>query len=243
MDNPDGKPPPRNEVLAADMMEDEDVMRDMLKKAQAAREEQMLFGPVPGRSGTRGGRRATSFLGPLKNSHKSHTTTTNNSNRPSNRPSNHHPSNRPSGTCSALVDSGTSLITAPSELATQMSNVVNVAPDCGNYDALKNITLVFRDYNGNPFQLDLNPRDYVVEEMEGKKRESCALGIAPMDNHWQREEPGMQHQRQGWILGDVFMRAFFTVFDMNNGARIGFAKPTRALQEKRNKELKKRYDY
>merc|ERR1712194_866677 len=198
MGNPDAHPPPRNRLRMDDVMSDEDGMRNLLKKAQADKEEQMLFGPVPGGQQKRG----KSFLGPLVSSSSS----------------SFHAPRRTPGSCSALVDSGTSLITAPSELAGEIAGVVNVAQDCGNYDALHNMTLVFRGENGSPFQLDLSPRDYVVEEMEGKKRESCALGIAPMDNHWNHEEPGLQHQRQGWILGDVFMRAFFTVFDMNNSA-------------------------
>ena len=77
---------------------------------------------------------------------------------------------------------------------------------------------VIQHIESNVIRLTLDPKDYVMEELKNKKRSRCAMGIMPMN--MPDEEPG----KPFWILGDVFIRAFYTVFDRDN-LKVGFAKP------------------
>ncbi|CAD7975418.1 unnamed protein product [Amoebophrya sp. A25] len=128
--------------------------------------------------------------------------------------------------CTGLVDTGTSLITAPKKFIPTMNEVMGVEEDCNGFDNLKPLTFVFRDAEkpGELYELDLQPKDYMMEEMnpETGKRQACAMGIMPAEMGFGREEKS-QKGKPAWILGDVFIRAFFTVFDRDN-LRVGFAK-------------------
>jgi len=69
------------------------------------------------------------------------------------------------------------------------------------------------DINGNPqiVELTLTPDDYVLQfEIAGE--DDCVLGIGP-DN-----------EDTGWTLGQVFLKAFYTVFDRENKGKIGFVR-------------------
>eukprot|EP00391_Amoebophrya_sp_Ameob2_P008176 CAMPEP_0178992674 /NCGR_PEP_ID=MMETSP0795-20121207/6251_1 /TAXON_ID=88552 /ORGANISM="Amoebophrya sp., Strain Ameob2" /LENGTH=646 /DNA_ID=CAMNT_0020684593 /DNA_START=349 /DNA_END=2290 /DNA_ORIENTATION=- len=130
--------------------------------------------------------------------------------------------------CTALIDTGTSLITAPQKNLADIISVMGIEDDCNGFDNLKPLTFIFKDHEGRPYELDLQPKDYMMEEMDHrtKKRKSCAVGIMPSEMQFGHEE----HQQEGkpaWILGDVFIRAFFTVFD-RDGLRVGFSKANHA---------------
>ncbi|KAI9336157.1 aspartic peptidase domain-containing protein [Obelidium mucronatum] len=62
----------------------------------------------------------------------------------------------------------------------------------------------------------LNPSDYIVKKtIQGTT--FCLLGIMP--NGFKAKSDGSVI----WILGDVFLRRYYTVFDYSNGGRLGFA--------------------
>ncbi|KAM3877820.1 pepsin A-like [Diretmus argenteus] len=109
-----------------------------------------------------------------------------------------------SGSCEAVVDSGTSLIIGPSKDINNINGWVGAYTDqsgsaivgCSNTDVMPDIV-----FNINGYSFSLPPSAYVM-----KSGSSCRTGL----------EPGV------WILGEVFMRHFYTVFDFSNN-RVGFA--------------------
>uniref|UniRef100_A0A7S1ABP1 Peptidase A1 domain-containing protein n=1 Tax=Noctiluca scintillans TaxID=2966 RepID=A0A7S1ABP1_NOCSC len=102
--------------------------------------------------------------------------------------------------CPSLLDTGTSLIVLPENVHTDkfLQHIGTVNPDCSN---LHELPTIFFLINGVTFPLE--PVDYVLE-YEGE----CVLGI----------ETGAPF----WILGDVFIRKYYTVWDREN-LQIGFA--------------------
>lgn len=104
--------------------------------------------------------------------------------------------------CTAIIDTGTSLLLGPQSSITAITGYINVAPDCSNIHSLPNLDVKFSD----TVTLSLTPDLYVL-----KNGTTCALGIAAADID------GM------WIFGDTFIRQFYTVFDRDQN-RVGFGK-------------------
>jgi len=110
--------------------------------------------------------------------------------------------------CKAIVDTGTSLIVAPTAAFNELSAAIGtVNADCSNINSLPTIKLSF---NSNAVQLELPPSVYVINDPPGQ----CQLGIAGAD--------GLPL----WILGDTFIRNYYTIFDRGQN-RLGFAKSRR----------------
>jgi hypothetical protein len=114
--------------------------------------------------------------------------------------------------CNAAVDTGTSLITAPSGHVRRLHDTLIVSPECENIESLPTITFTLKgDVN-----VTLYPKDYVLQASNIKSQAICFAAIAPMDVPPPRGPL--------WVFGDVFLRTFFTVFDRENGGRLGFAR-------------------
>ena len=114
-----------------------------------------------------------------------------------------------SKSCNFVVDTGTSIITGPSKkLNPIMEKIGEVKQDCSNIDKLPTIqfTLAGKDF-------DLEPEFYVLKIADGQGGYECELGMQSMD------------QLGLWILGDPFLRKYYTVFDRAND-RVGFALAT-----------------
>ncbi|CAL8353354.1 unnamed protein product [Gadus morhua 'NCC'] len=111
-----------------------------------------------------------------------------------------------SGGCLAIVDSGTALITGPTRDIGNINGWVGAyqaggdqaSVGCSNVGVMPD--LVF-NIGGNAFHLPASA--YVLQHGT-----SCQTGFEYV--------PG------SWILGEVFMRHYYTVFDVNN-SRVGFA--------------------
>ncbi|XP_034627175.1 cathepsin E-like [Trachemys scripta elegans] len=122
--------------------------------------------------------------------------------------------------CEAIVDSGTSLITGPSLQIRQLQEHIGASPtqtgefvvDCRRLSSLPHVsfTIGHRDYT-------LTAKDYIIKETIEEKT-VCISGFQSLDI--------ATHSGQLWILGDVFMSAFYCIFDRGND-RVGFAKTSR----------------
>ena len=106
----------------------------------------------------------------------------------------------------AVIDSGTSVIIGPEHLITEIVTGISVKQDCSNLDSLPTITFTLNDEG---FELD--PEDYVMK-VSALGMTSCVLGIMTA-----ALPPGFHYI----ILGDIFMRRYYTHFDKGND-RLGF---------------------
>nr|XP_056701676.1 gastricsin-like [Euleptes europaea] len=115
--------------------------------------------------------------------------------------------------CQAIVDTGTSLLTVPQQFMGSFLNAVGAqqnqygeyAVDCSSVQNLPTISFTI---NGISFPLP--PTAYILNN-----NGYCTVGIEPTYLPSQNGQPL-------WILGDVFLRQYYSVYDMGNN-RIGFA--------------------
>eukprot|EP01128_Nolandella_sp_AFSM9_P008486 TRINITY_DN51_c0_g1_i1.p1 TRINITY_DN51_c0_g1~~TRINITY_DN51_c0_g1_i1.p1 ORF type:complete len:376 (+),score=119.42 TRINITY_DN51_c0_g1_i1:22-1149(+) len=107
--------------------------------------------------------------------------------------------------CKAIVDTGTSLIVGPEDAVNSLISAIGtINSDCSNVNSLPTIDFTFNSMGDT---LPLSPSVYVI-----KYQGTCQLGIAGSS------------ELPFWILGDTFIRQYFSIFDHNNGTpRVGFA--------------------
>uniref|UniRef100_A0A8D0GRQ6 Peptidase A1 domain-containing protein n=1 Tax=Sphenodon punctatus TaxID=8508 RepID=A0A8D0GRQ6_SPHPU len=116
--------------------------------------------------------------------------------------------------CQGIVDTGTSLLTAPQEIFSQLMQSIGAEEDqngqyvasCSNIESMPTISFVI---SGTSFPLP--PSAYVMENNSGY----CTIGIMPTYLPSQNGQPL-------WILGDVFLRSYYSVYDVGN-SQMGFA--------------------
>jgi hypothetical protein len=127
--------------------------------------------------------------------------------------------------CKAVVDTGTSLLTGPSQEVTKLLRKLHVNRDCTGQQHLKPITYILSDTKGE-YRFTVEPEFYVLQSAtrgrNGKSPKYCRAGLMALDVP--------QPRGPLFILGDVFMRKFYTVFD-RDGHRMGFA-PAKPLARK-----------
>jgi len=111
----------------------------------------------------------------------------------------------------AIVDTGTSLLVAPPDVVTAFGKKIGATLvagkewtlDCSKISSLPDLEI---SIGGKPFPL--SAKDYVLN-VSGE----CLLGMMGMD---------LSREGLSLILGDVFIRKYYTVFDLGN-TRVGFA--------------------
>ncbi|XP_077566111.1 nothepsin [Stigmatopora nigra] len=118
--------------------------------------------------------------------------------------------------CEAIVDTGTSLVAGPTDHILGLQQLLGATPtsigeffiDCARLSSLPRVTFVL---GGTEFTLTAD--QYVRKEMLGG-RELCLSGFMAVDI--------VTPQGPLWILGDVFLTKFYSIFDRGND-RVGLA--------------------
>lgn len=117
------------------------------------------------------------------------------------------------GGCQAIADTGTSAITGPVEEIRRLNEMIGatrasydlLVVDCGSLRTMPKIAFII---GGKRYVL--RPKDYILQwELNGEK--TCLSGFMGHDT-----------KNSLWILGDVFLGRYYTVFDRGND-RLGFA--------------------
>ena len=116
----------------------------------------------------------------------------------------------PSEGQSAIVDSGTSILTGPSDVVKQIADSIGakeLVPNEYMVDCKASLPNMDFTINGNVYTL--TPAEYLIPDGD-----MCLFGMMGLDV----PKPAGPL----WIMGDVFMRKYYTVFDVAN-RRVGFA--------------------
>ena len=119
----------------------------------------------------------------------------------------------PAGGCRAAVDTGTSLITGPAADVERLEDALDISADCAELAAApgggggggdRTRTLAF-EIDGVKYPL--SPREYTLALAGGGSGGGgrCVLGLRPLDVPPPRGPL--------WVLGDVFLRRYYSVFD------------------------------
>ncbi|KAJ1065778.1 hypothetical protein K5549_007773 [Capra hircus] len=115
------------------------------------------------------------------------------------------------GGCEALVDTGTALIKGPRRLVNNIQKLIGTTPqDSKHYvscSAVKTLPSIIFTINGINYPVPA--RAYILKDSRG----NCYTTF---------KENRVRTSRETWILGDVFLRLYFSVFDRGND-RIGLA--------------------
>eukprot|EP01017_Pseudomicrothorax_dubius_P042565 TRINITY_DN6971_c0_g1_i3.p2 TRINITY_DN6971_c0_g1~~TRINITY_DN6971_c0_g1_i3.p2 ORF type:complete len:208 (-),score=53.93 TRINITY_DN6971_c0_g1_i3:149-772(-) len=116
----------------------------------------------------------------------------------------------------AIVDSGTSLIAGDKKIIDKMKAKFPTQINCTDFSGLPTLTFVL-----SGFEYTLQPKDYIVSFMNGDQLQ-CILGIAGIN---------LPSQLSNLIiLGDVFIRNYYTHFDYGK-SRLGLAASNRIKRE------------
>ncbi|XP_027387154.1 pregnancy-associated glycoprotein 1-like [Bos indicus x Bos taurus] len=117
-----------------------------------------------------------------------------------------------SGGCEALVDTGTALIKGPRRLVNNIQKLIGTTPrgskhyvSCSVVNTLPSIIFTINGIN-----YPVPARAYILKDSESH----CYTAF---------KENTVRTSRETWILGDVFLRLYFSVFDRGND-RIGLAR-------------------
>jgi len=110
-----------------------------------------------------------------------------------------------------IVDSGTSLIVGDEKVLGDVVAAIPQQVDCDKLDTLPNVTFTL---GGTDYEL--TPQDYILKT-KVLWQTGCIRGFMTMD--FSKTSIGAN----AVILGDVFMRKFYTHFDYGN-KKVGFAK-------------------
>lgn len=124
----------------------------------------------------------------------------------------------PDGPCKAIADTGTHLLTAPSEVLPILLEQFDNDGDC-NLEGMPTMKFVFQDQHGT-YDFTLEPEYYTRSAVT-----KCKLAVMGLDI----QEP----KGPLFILGNIFMQKFFTVYSRNPD-RLGIAEAKNINKPKPN---------
>ncbi|CAI9166998.1 unnamed protein product [Rangifer tarandus platyrhynchus] len=115
------------------------------------------------------------------------------------------------GGCEAIVDTGSSLMLGPRRLISNILRLIGAMPRGSEHYVPCSVvnTLPSIDFTINGINYPLPAQAYAMEDSDGE----CYITF---------EENPLSTSTETWILGDVFLRLYFSVFDRGND-RIGLA--------------------
>ncbi|XP_035390645.1 gastricsin-like isoform X2 [Electrophorus electricus] len=119
--------------------------------------------------------------------------------------------------CTGITDTGTSLLLCPPQyvenlhqmLGSQQDQNGNYVFDCSEVSSLPPLTFIM-----NGAHLHLPASAYVLQEEDSSGNPYCLSGISSSGEEYRNGLPY-------WILGDVFLRQFYSVFDQGNARVAG----------------------
>ena len=117
--------------------------------------------------------------------------------------------NATSPNCGAILDTGTSMIIGPVANMDVIMKDITIDAACKNLDKNPTITFVINGHN-----FDMKPEDYVLKMDAGTGTYECMPGMMGADIV------------PFYILGDTFLRKYYSIYDMNRGygaPRLGLA--------------------
>merc|ERR1719356_2031130 len=122
--------------------------------------------------------------------------------------------------CYMVVDTGTSIISGPPNTVDKLtSKIGKVEDDCSIVDKLPVITFSFSQGWTSTKDFELGPDFYVIRVKDEQGKEHCQLGIQ-----------GVNAGVPIWILGDPFLRKYYTAWDADNN-QVGFALAKQATDD------------
>ncbi|CAD8132993.1 unnamed protein product [Paramecium octaurelia] len=130
--------------------------------------------------------------------------------------------------CKVIADTGTSLITGPSDDLYDVIDALNIDENCKNVKELPTLTFVL-----DGIHYDLDAHDYIMK-IDSYGNEIAYGSFASTDSFLEMgagcECVGtfmpldIPHpQGPAWILGDTFLSKYYSVYDRDND-RVGFAR-------------------
>ncbi|KAH0487400.1 MAG: hypothetical protein KVP17_002390 [Porospora cf. gigantea B] len=146
--------------------------------------------------------------------------------------------------CRAAVDTGSSLMTAPSILVSALSERLDVKEDCSNKHKLPVFQFVMRDIAGRSVVFDMSPDDYVVEIDTLKDKETIDT-LKKKKGGNEKEKKGGNERKDGGpkrerhcmlglipmdvppprgpllVIGNNFLQKYATIYDADN-LLVGF---------------------
>jgi len=114
-----------------------------------------------------------------------------------------------------VADTGTTFFTAPKSVVHHLLRALPEGASCGDHGGLPDLVFTLRDDEGKMHDLSVPPHVYMVGDAGGSV---CEPAFMPLDLP---AEHG-----PAFLLGEVFMRHYYTVFDRRDGrsAYVGFAR-------------------
>jgi len=120
-----------------------------------------------------------------------------------------------------LVDSGTTFFVLPGPVFDMLYRKVGFDGPCDKIDKFPNLVYSLTDIDGSDVQITVKPEEYMVRSGTEYGTPWCTIGV-------QRSDEVMSFKDDLAILGEVFMRRWFTVFKREgwgpgrNGAASSF---------------------